>query len=65
MKRCFHYEDFMNKIVKSSQITEIALNSAYNTEDELERLVIQGIPARWMSEDEEDDKNNFILIIEE
>ena len=55
----------MKKVVKSSQIKEIALSSAYHTEEELENLIIQGVPARWMSEDEEDDKNIFILTIEE
>lgn len=51
--------------IRSSQIIEIALNSAYNTEDDLENFMSQGIPARWMTEDEEDDKNIFILIVEE
>ena len=55
----------MKKIIKSSQIKEIALNSAYHTKDELESLIIQGVPARWMTEDEEGDKNIFILTIEE
>lgn len=51
--------------IKSSQFIEIALNSAYNTEKDLDNLICQGIPARWMTEDEEDDKNIFTFTAEE
>ena len=55
----------MKKVIGNSEIKEIALNSLYCTEEDLESLIIQGIPARWMTEDEEDDKNIFVLIVEE
>lgn len=51
--------------IKSSEIIEIALNSSYNTQEDLDNLLSQGIPARWMTEDEEDDKNIFTFIVEE
>lgn len=55
----------MKKVVKSSQIKEIALNPSYYTEDRLIHFVVQGFKARWMTEDESDGKNIFILIVEE
>ena len=55
----------MGKMIESSKIKEIALNSSYCTEEDLESLIIQGLPARWMTEDEEDDKNIFVLIAAE
>ena len=55
----------MGKMIESSEIKEIALNSSYCTKEDLESLITQGIPARWMTEEEEDDKNIFVLITEE
>lgn len=51
--------------VESSQIIEIVLNSSYNTEEDFKNLISQGIPVRWMTEEEEDDKNIFTLFVEE
>lgn len=51
--------------IENSQIIEIVLNSAYNTEEDLENLISQCIPARWMTEEEEDDKNIFTFTVEE
>lgn len=65
MKQWFYREDFVRKIVQSSQIKEIALNPLYYTEDRLIHFVVQGFKARWMTEDESDGKNIFILIVEE
>ena len=53
------------KVVKSSQIIEIALNSSYNTKEDFESLISQRIPVRWMTEEEEDDKNICTLTVEE
>ena len=60
----------MKKVVKSSQIKEIILNPSYYTED---RVILAGSPTRkvqgfkthWMTVDENDGKNIFILIVEE
>lgn len=51
--------------IESSQIIEIALNSSYNTKEDFKNLISQGIPVRWMTEEEEDDKNIFTLFVEE
>lgn len=51
----------MKNIVKSNQIKEVALNSAYFTEGDLKTLINQGYLARWMTEDEKNDQNIFIL----
>lgn len=64
MKQWFNKESIMSEI-KSSEIIEIALNSSYNTQEDLDNLLSQGIPARWMTEDEENDKNIFTFIVEE
>lgn len=55
----------MKKVVKSSQIKEIILNPSYYTEDRLIHFVVQGFKTRWMTVDENDGKNIFILIVEE
>lgn len=51
--------------IESCQIIEIVLNSSYNTKEDFENLISQGIPVRWMTEEEEDDKNIFTLTVEE
>lgn len=55
----------MKKVVKSSQIKEIALNSAYHTEDEVENLITQGVPGGGCRKMKKMIKNIFILTIEE
>lgn len=55
----------MKKEVKSSEIKEIALNPAYMTSEDFKTLEIQGFPARWMREDENNDKAIFTLLIDE
>lgn len=55
----------MKNIVKSNQIKEVALNSAYFTEGDLKTLINQGYLARWMTEDEKNDQNIFILTLDE
>ena len=55
----------MKKEVKSSEIKEIALNSAYMTSEDFKTLEIQGFPVRWMRENENSDKDIFTLLIDE
>lgn len=55
----------MGKVIKSSQIKEIALNPSYYTKEELESLINEGLPVRWINADEEGDKNIFTLTVEE
>ena len=55
----------MKKEVKSSEIKEIALNPAYMTNDDLESLINQGFHARWMREDEGNDKSIFTITVDE
>lgn len=56
---------FIKREVKSSEIKEIALDSAYLTNDDFKTLEIQGFPVRWMQEDEGSDKEIFILLVDE
>lgn len=53
------------KKVEDYEIKEIALNTAYVTNDDFEKLKSQGLNIRWMEEDEGNDKNIFTLLVEE
>lgn len=51
--------------IGSSQIKELILNPAYYTSKDFNSIDVQGIPVRWMKEDEGDDDNIFEIIIDE
>lgn len=55
----------MEKVINDYEIKEIALNPAYMTNDDLESLINQGFHARWMREDERNDKNIFTITVDE
>ena len=55
----------MEKVINDYEIKEIALNPAYMTNDDLESLINQGFHARWMGEDEVNDKNIFTITVDE
>ena len=55
----------MEKVINDYEIKEIALNPAYMTNDDLESLINQGFHARWMREDEVNDKNIFTITVDE
>ena len=55
----------MEKVINDYEIKEIALNSAYLTNDDLKSLKNQGFRVRWRREDEGSDKNIITLIVEE
>ena len=55
----------MEKVINDYEIKEIALNPAYMTNDDLESLINQGFHARWMREDEGNDKSIFTITVDE
>lgn len=55
----------MEKVINDYEIKEIALNPAYMTNDDLESLINQGFQARWMREDERNDKPVFTITVDE
>lgn len=55
----------MEKVINDYEIKEIALNTAYMTNDNLESLKNQGFRVRWMREDEGSDKNIFTITVDE
>lgn len=55
----------MSKYINDYEIKEIALNPAYVTNKDFQKFKSQGFNIRWMEEDEGNDKNIFILLVEE
>ena len=55
----------IEKVINDYEIKEIALNPAYMTNDDLESLINQGFHARWMREDERNDKPVFTITVDE
>lgn len=56
------------KVINDYEIIDIALNSAYMTKDDLNKIKKAGLPVRWMREDEEDegsDNNIFTITVDE
>lgn len=54
----------IEKVTNDYEIKEIALNPAYMINDDLESLKNQGFHARWMREDEVNDKNIFTITVD-
>ena len=54
----------IEKVTNDYEIKEIALNPVYMTNDDLESLINQGFHARWMREDEVNDKNIFTITVD-
>ena len=55
----------MEKVINDYEIKEIALNPAYMTNDDLKSLINQGFHARWMRDDEGNDKSIFTITVDE
>ena len=55
----------MEKVINDCEIKELVLNPAYLTDEDFEALKKQGLPVRWVSENEGSDKNIFQLVIDE
>ena len=55
----------MRKVINDYEIIDIALNSAYMTKDDLNKIKKAGLPVRWMREDEDSDNNIFTITVDE
>lgn len=55
----------MRKVINDYEIIDIALNSAYMTKDDLNKIKKAGLPVRWMREDEGSDNNIFTITVDE
>lgn len=54
----------MEKVINDYKIEEIALNPTYLTDDDLKSLKNQGFRVHWMREDEDGDKNIFMITVD-
>ena len=55
----------MEKVINDYEIKEIALNPVYMTNNDFESLINQGFHVRWMREGEGNDKNIFMITVDE
>ena len=53
------------KVINDYEIIDIALNPAYATQDDFNRIKNTGIPVRWMEENEGSDNNIFTITVNE
>ncbi len=50
-------------MIKSSEIKEIALNPIFNSIEDFENLENSGFNVRWMTDEEKDVRENFMIEI--
>jgi len=63
MNQWFHWCGNEVKMIKSSEIKEIALNPIFNSIEDFENLENSGFNVRWMTDEEKDVRENFMIEI--